>query len=261
MGKPHLTPQFNGPLTIWRQPDPGRAYSVGGDTAGGKTSDDWSVLTVVDNKTLEDVATWRGHIDPTELGILLVSLANLYGGITGQAFMVVEINNHGLATLESARLNGGWHFYCRRTWDRISKNWSEGLGFQTSMKTRPMLIARARNAFREPSIRINDPVLLEEALTFVRLDGGREDHQEGCHDDALFAWMLALEGAALAESGTTAGLTQLSEEVSDAMSETDLRKRDQSWIWGHLKKAEDSMTGPRKRMVTTGRGRRHVRVR
>jgi len=189
-----LTHAGGGPLRIWKTPRPDRLYVLGGDPAGGKSVDDWSVVVVVDVATGEDVATWRGHVEPHELAEITWTLALYYRGSEREAMIVPETNNHGLAYLDALRGLGHTNFYSRRVWDRSTGSWQDTLGFCTSMKTRPLLINRARVALADPKVRINNPIILQEMATFFRDENGREEHQPGCYDDALFAWMLAQEG-------------------------------------------------------------------
>lgn len=183
-----------GPLRIWRKPEAGRVYVIGADSSSGVKSGDPAAASVIALDNGEQVATVQVHIDPHDFAGILFALGEYYGGPDGQAYLVLEINSHGLAVLEVLRQSGYWNFYTRTTWDNVEQKWQPVLGFHTQVKTRPMLINRARIALSDKDIIIRDPVLIDEASTFILNDAGKEEAMAGKHDDVLMSWMLAHEG-------------------------------------------------------------------
>lgn len=212
---------------------------VGADPASGKSKKhDWAAAVVVDVATGEDVATWRGHVEPRELAEVASLLGEYYAGSTGQALVVPEANNHGIAFLDELRRLGYQSIYSRRVWDRVENDYISQLGFTTSMRTRPILINRGRAALADGEVRINNPVILQEMMTFVRDDNGKEDHQPGCNDDTLFAWCLAQEGRAVTYSSA---LVQQEDELP-APGSRESRIAEQRWVW---ESAEKKIEGSR----------------
>ena len=57
----------NGYISIWKQPEKGAFYVMGGDVAEGLATGDYSCLIVLDEK-LDICASWYGHIAPDLLG-------------------------------------------------------------------------------------------------------------------------------------------------------------------------------------------------
>lgn len=220
--KPTLRSDPRGPLRIWSLPDPNRAYSIGADVGGGKSSSDFCAASVVARDNGEQCATFQAHMDAMDFAEVIFLLGVFFGGREPMAFLVLEINAHGLAVLEKLKMLGYSNIYMRRTWDAIEKQFQLVLGWQTSVKSRPILINRGRTALADPSVTIRDPELFKEMSTFVFTDSGREDHLEGSNDDILFSWMLSHEGRAVqiennpSEVVTSPGLIALDERSQRA---------------------------------------------
>lgn len=196
-----LRPDPRGPLRIFKMPDAKRSYTIGADAASGRAALDYAAAAGVDDDTGEHVFSYKAHVEPADFGDQLLVLGTLFKGRNAQALMVPEINNHGLVTVNRLRAIGYTRIYTRQIWDTIEAKMGSQVGWQTSVKSRPMLINRARNALADGRCLIPDIELLDEAATFVLTDEGKEEHQPGCHDDLLFAWMLALEGRAMSFGG------------------------------------------------------------
>lgn len=214
---------MRGPLRIWQMPDPARVYALGADPGGGKSARDYSAASVIAVDDGSQCATYHGRLEPLDFAEVIYLLARFYGGIQAIAYTCIEINQHGLAVLEKVRTLGHPNLYTRQTWDQIEKVMQPQLGWMTSVKTRPMLVNRARAALADPSVKIFDPELIAEMSTFVFTETGREDHLDGCHDDLLFAWMLALEASQ--------HLKEVRPEAIQIMAE---RSNPDQWVWDAL---------------------------
>ena len=232
-----LRPEGRGPLRIWHSPEPERSYVLGADTGGGKSSNDFCAATVIDANNGGQCAVFHARVDALDFAEVVYALSKFYGGRDTFAFTVLETNAHGLAVLEKVRNLGHSSLYTRQAWDAIEQTFKAQIGWVTSMKTRPMLINRARAALADTSYEINDIELVKEMSTFVFTDTGKEEHMEGCHDDLLFSWMLALEGR----------FTVLDRGVIVQQPEGQKPNPDQ-WVWD---RAKADLEGAR-RMVYTG---------
>ncbi len=212
-----------GPLRIWQKPVPGSEYVLGADTGGGRSAHDWCAAVVLHAPTRSIAAVFRAHLETDEFADAIWTLARYYGTAEAPAFTVPEANNHGLAVINRLREIGHSRLYMRQVWDSTRQRMLTNLGFTTSVKTRPMLIALARRALGDPAVAISCPLLLTEMTTFVIDENGREDHLDGTNDDVLFAWMLALEGAEFFRREAEAGGTQ------------DLAGSRDSWVWDKMR--------------------------
>ncbi len=67
------------------------------------------------------------------------------------------------------------------------------LGWLTNAKTKPLMVAEGDRIIREGLATIHSPELLSELMTFVRLADGKTEAQQGCFDDLVIAWLIALQ--------------------------------------------------------------------
>jgi hypothetical protein len=186
-GRVKFVKQEKGYLSIWKEPEDGREYLISADVAEGLAHGDYSVADVIDRKTMEQVAQWHGHIDPDVFGEELYKLARLYN----MAFIVTEVNNHGLTTVTTLKKKYR-KLYRRRTVDKISNKSRQEYGFQTNTKTKPLVIDFLAKCIRERTVKINCKETIEECLTYVRDDKGATNAQEGCYDDRVMALAIGL---------------------------------------------------------------------
>jgi hypothetical protein len=187
-GRVKFAPQQKGFLSIWKKPKEGHEYVISADVAEGLAHGDYSSADVIDRKTLEQVAQWHGHIDPDMFGEFeLYRLAKFYN----LAFIVPEVNNHGLTTVTSLKKKYR-RIYRRRTVDKISNKARQEYGFQTTTKTKPLAIDKAAECIRERYVKINCKETVEECLTYVRDDRGATNAQQGRYDDRVMSLAIGL---------------------------------------------------------------------
>lgn len=178
------------PLKIWKHPVPLADYTIGADVAEGLEHGDYSVIDVMDRKTQETVARWRGHIDPDLFGKLIYELAVYYN----RALVGVEINNHGLTTVQVLKDLRYERMYKRETKqaERLEERTSE-LGWRTDMNTKRVMVDALAQAIREETLQDIDPIFIRECMTYVVDDAGRTNAQEGCYDDCVMAKAVNLQ--------------------------------------------------------------------
>jgi hypothetical protein len=169
-------------------------YAIGGDVAEGSdagsenTQDlDYSTAYVCGDKRDCTAATYRERSKPNEFGKQLRFAGVWFNG----AFIVPEISGLGLAILPELYHN---HVYKREELDMKTAKKTKKDGWKTTSATRPPLIALAEATIRERDHEIYDEVLLNEAATIVRDSTGKFQARAGCHDDAFFAFALAMIG-------------------------------------------------------------------
>lgn len=193
------------PLKVWEMPFkgdisknmPAGKYSIAVDVADDKDVDagergDYSVIDVMDTRTLKTVARWRGHIDPDELGKVVFNLGMFYN----TALVGVEVNNQGLTTVQHLRDHFYRNLYQRETseeeqfQERTSK-----MGWATNRRTKPIIINGLQAAIREGTLVDYDIVFIRECMTYVIDDQGYTAAQEGMHDDCVMAKAINLQMA------------------------------------------------------------------
>ena len=178
------------PLKIWEEVIPYEEYVIGADVAEGVKGGDFSVADVIKKSNMETVARFRGHIDPDLFGHLLDKLGRYYN----DAFIGVEINNHGLAVVQRLRDLFYTNLYKREKGiDENFETSTSKLGWKTDMRTKPLAIDYLAEAIRDRYIIDRDLVFIEEAFSYVRDDQGRTNAEIGNHDDTVMAKAIALQ--------------------------------------------------------------------
>lgn len=181
---------YKAPLKIWEKPKPYREYVIGADVAEGLKGGDFSVATVVDISTMAVAARWRGHCDPDKFGEILGALGAYYN----YALIGVEVNNHGLTTVQKLRDTFYTNLYKRdRGYDEEWETPTVNLGWKTDMRTKRLMIDDLIKLVRERVIKDKDIVFINEAFSYVRDERGRMNAEEGSHDDTIMATAIAYQ--------------------------------------------------------------------
>ncbi len=177
-----------GYLEIWEHPQSGKDYVIGADVAQGLPHGDYSVAHVLDEQ-LKHVATWYGHIDPDLFADELVKLAIYYN----EAFLGWEVNDSGISVTDAIKRSPYSNVYKRMEYDQFTDEFREELGWQTSQKTRPLLVDGLKAAIRTGDLVSYDARFWDECRTFVRDDKGKPRAEAGCQDDSVMAMGIALQ--------------------------------------------------------------------
>jgi hypothetical protein len=175
-----------GYLSIYEEPRDMDEYVIGADVA---QSVDYSSAHVIKKRTAEVVAVWHGHINPKDFGKELERLGYFYN----VAMVGVERNNQGIATL--VQLNDSYYpmlFYRDDVTDTGEASTSK-LGWDTNIRTRPILISDLGTMIRTRDIHCYDAPTIDECMTFVRDKSGKEVAQSGCHDDRVLSLAIAIQ--------------------------------------------------------------------
>lgn len=178
------TSDKDGWITIYSPVKERRHYVIGADTAG--TGSDSFVGQVLDNFTGEQVSVLRHQFGEDEFAKQLYCLGVYYN----DALIGVETNYSTYPVRELERLRYKKQ-YVRETFDNYTHKTRKSFGFETTSKTRPVIISNLITWARENIDSINDKVTLEEMLTFVRNEDFRPEAEEGAHDDCVMALAIA----------------------------------------------------------------------
>lgn len=183
-----------GMLKIWKEPEPGRTYTIGGDVASGVQKRDYSVASVLDDER-RVVAVFRGWVDPEYFADVLNDLGKYYN----TARIIVERNNHGLMTCTRLYRDLEYpNFYTEETLDRETQTYRKTLGFWTGEHSKALIIDQLRAAVRDGLLKVEDSATLREMLSYVLREDGRMGAENGkdvdgedYHDDTVIALALA----------------------------------------------------------------------
>ena len=178
-------------LWIWKDPIFGHAYLLCADPAMGNAKDSCTFY-VIDLKTLECVAEYKGKIAPDILGELLVDIAIRYN----KAHIVVENNSFGMVTNYQIK-NNGYEKLCYFNENlKLMDKWyaeykSINPGFTMNAKTRPMVLSKMEEMLRKKFVKIASIRFVNELETFVIKDG-RPQALKGHNDDLVMALAIGL---------------------------------------------------------------------
>lgn len=191
-----FVPEPGAPLTVWQPPVPRGYYVVAVDIGGRTERADWSVIAVLrtDGDCPEVVAQWRGHVDHD----ILADLAMEIGWWYNDALLAVESNSleNGAGLYVLSRLSDSYiNLYRRQSYDSVSGQLSDHIGFHTNRRTKEMIVTGLLAAVRRRSYIERDSRALDEMLTYEQTSDGSYEAPPGKHDDILMTRAIALHVA------------------------------------------------------------------
>jgi len=189
-GKTFTVYEDNG-VRIYKEPEVGKSYIISSDVSEGVEGGDYSVMTILERNSGEEVVFYKGLLPADVMG----SLVNRWGRKYNNALAIVECNNHGLTTLTSLmNLQYPSMYFRPAKYDAYDGSFSDKLGWRTTTTTRPILLDDLGKCLREGSILIHSKETLDEMTTFVWTDSGKpEPSSKSYHDDTIFALGIAIQ--------------------------------------------------------------------
>lgn len=177
---------------IWKEYQSDGAYLISADVARGDGKD-YSVFHVLDIKNMEQVAEYQGKVDLDNFAKLLFDAGREYGN----CMLVVENNNVGFAVLTKlVEMRYPNLYYSTKSShefvDSLNAQYASNTvpGFTTTMKTRPLIVAKLEEFIRNKSIKINSQRMSHELDTFLWING-RPEAQKGYNDDLVMSMAIA----------------------------------------------------------------------
>lgn len=176
---------------VWEEPQPGVEYVAGCDTSEGIPGCDPNGVGVLRRDTGAQVCSVHGYLSPPALADVAARLSREYN----DALLGVERQNHGHAVLLQLRhlgfdrphFLGGPLFYCHRGSDIATSR----AGWDTNSNTRDTMLNELAVAIEEAAIKVRDPDLLTECLSFRLQPSGKWEADPGAHDDSVIKWAIA----------------------------------------------------------------------
>ena len=178
----------DGQLELYELIDPLANYVIGVDTSEGLENGDNSSAVILNAKDYSVSAMYSGKMPPD----VFASYLKDWGMKYNEALIVVESNNHGLVTLNYLREQYNYLYY-RKVLDQVSNLMTKKLGFQTSSRTKPLLISNLDKALRS-SLSVKSFHILDELMSYIIEADGSTNASEGKHDDSVIALALAIQG-------------------------------------------------------------------
>nr|DAL67675.1 MAG TPA: Terminase large subunit [Caudoviricetes sp.] len=161
-------------------------YVIGGDTAG--SGEDYFTGKVINNITGRTVATLRRQKMDEDLYAEQMYCLGMY---YHEALIGIETNysRHPMRVLQ--KKYGYPNLYMRQRLDKLTDKTEEVVGFETTVRTKPIIIGELVELMRDdPTIEVDVPTL-KEMTTFVKKENGKQEAIEGAHDDLVMAKAIA----------------------------------------------------------------------
>jgi len=236
-------------MWVWEQPNYNKDYIVCADVGRGDSAD-YSAFHVIELESLTQVAEYKGRINTKDFGNMLVSISTEYN----DALLIVENNNIGWATIQQI-IDRDYPnlFYTSKDLQYVdvqhqvtNKHYSEEkkmvAGFSTTSKTRPLIISKLEEFFREESVVVRSNRLIDELQTFVYINN-RAEAMRGYNDDLVMSFAIGLWVRDTALRLRTQGVELTRKTLSKMMdneglyTNDDVNKND-SWEWETGKEKE-----------------------
>ena len=178
------TEKPDGIIRVYEPPQERRPYVIGGDTAG--TGSDWFTGQVLDNVSGAQVAVLRHQYDEDQYARQMYCLGRWYN----DALLGVE-TNYSTYPVKMLAMMGYPKLYVRELPDNFAGALRQAYGFETTSRTRPVIIATLVAAFREEPSLVCDDATLREMLCFQYNAERRPEAMPGEHDDLVMALAIA----------------------------------------------------------------------
>ena len=227
---------------VWEPANYSKDYIVCADVGRGDSAD-YSAFHVIDIETLEQVAEYKGRLSTKDFGNMLVSIATEYN----DAILIVENNNIGWATIQQI-IDRDYPnlFYTSKDLqyvdvqhqmnNRINRQErSMVAGFSTTSKTRPLIISKLEEFFREESVVVHSNRLIDELQTFVYINN-RAEAMRGYNDDLVMSFAIGLWVRDTALRLKTEGIELTKKTLTrmmdnDGLYNSNEPNRNDSWEW------------------------------
>ena len=185
-------------IWIWEPPNYTKDYIVCADVSRGDSTD-YSAFHIMEVETLEQVAEYKGRLSTRDYGNLLVNISIEYNN----ALLVIENNNIGWAAIQQV-IDRNYEnlFYMsedlqvvdtqKHINNKINRAEQQLVpGFTVTQKTRPLIIAKLEEFFREKSVIVHSNRLIDELFVFI-YNGNRAEAMRGYNDDLVMAYAIGL---------------------------------------------------------------------
>ena len=234
-------------LWVWEPPNYTKTYVVCADVGRGDAAD-YSAFHVIDVERVEQVAEYKGKIGTKDFGNMLVSISTEYN----DALLIIENNNIGWATIQQV-IDRDYPnlFYTSKDLQyvdvqhqmnnrhrAVEKNMVAG--FSTTTRTRPLIIAKLEEYFRDESVVVHSNRLIDELFTFI-YNNNRAEAMRGYNDDLVMSFAIGLwvrdTALRLRQEGIEITKKTLSHIELDGLYTPQETKND-SWEWDVNQKKE-----------------------
>jgi len=175
---------------IWENCKPGGNYLISVDVSRGDSSD-YSAFHIIDLDNMKQVAEYKGKLDIDLFSCFLNEVGKEYNS----CMLVVENNNVGFAVVSKLiEMEYPNLYFSKKSTNEYVENpdYETGVvpGFTTSVKTRPLILAKLEEFVRNRALTTYSQRLEDELKSFI-WRSGKPEAQKGCNDDLVMALAIA----------------------------------------------------------------------
>jgi len=226
-----FVPQKTDKLLVFERPVPGRFYVIGADVGSGvviNREGDYSSADVLDVVTGMQAAHLHYLVEPASFADDLYLLGMWYNN----ALIAIEVTGgHGLSAATALRDKGYTMIYQRKVYDKVKKQDVNKIGFDTTKRTKKMIIDNLRADLRNNDIKVMHKNTLDEMLTFIKTASDKLEAVAGAKDDRVISMAIAAQvrrEAAVYMPRAGGQVQQLAQGDGDRQAVTPLIKRRKS---------------------------------
>lgn len=191
-----------GPLWIYELPEPDTRYLIFVDPAGvvgeqkakhfrsGDDPADYTVMWVLNCKTMRTAAVWQDRIDLGLAGMEAAKLGVIYGKSSGKGNAVIcpeTTGGYGFVITEKLREIGYSPVHRDRLRNQYDRHRVDTYGWATTTATRPLMLETLKDVLRENPEYLRHAPLKGEFQSFIIGGNHIPSAAPGCHDDLVMA--------------------------------------------------------------------------
>lgn len=175
-------------VIFWKLPQAKERYYIGVDTSEGIGADCTSIQ-IIDKDCYQCAELCSNKIKPYQTAELLLKLAQYYNN----ALCIIEKQSAGHIVVD--RMKNMYHYHNLYKSKQYDANgfMKRKAGFETTAKSRPILIGDFVELFESNQLWINSKALLNQMKLFINKEK-RMEHTGKSGDDSVFAFGLAIQG-------------------------------------------------------------------
>lgn len=186
----------SGYLLVWDEPSDTYSYAMGGDVAEGLETGDESSCDVSNDLGVQ-VAHYHGTISPSEYGYLLNAVGRKYN----DAFLGVELNNHGHAVVQRLLDLNYPNLYIQTDFGKTVTKENRRYGWITTSASKPRIIDNLNTLVDQDSTGIQCIYTIKQCQTYEKDKKGATNAKEGELDDCVMSYAITQEMVRLMPRG------------------------------------------------------------
>lgn len=178
-------------LNVFELPKQGVKYYAGVDTASG-SGGDFSTISILDETGKQVLSFYDNKVSVYKFASVINDIGRWYL----YSYLVVERNGYGIPILERLRNEYQYmNIYKHKIFDQQSGRTRKRLGWDTTNKSKSIMISDLKEQFEESLILVNCVETLEQMQIFIE-DSGKMGNKRGSdlHDDNVVSLSLCVVG-------------------------------------------------------------------